>query len=39
VRNSDNAIVIDLKDEDFKQLVVEVKDPKESVELINSHIG
>ena len=39
VRNSGNAIVIDLKDEDFKQLVVEVKDPKESVELINSHIG
>jgi hypothetical protein len=39
VRKSDCAIVIELKNEDFKQLVVEVKDPKATLQLINSHIG
>lgn len=39
VVESKNAIVIELKDDEFKKLVVEVNNPKESIELINSHIG
>ncbi len=38
VHNSDAAIVIDLENEDFKHLVVEVKDPTETLALINGNI-
>jgi hypothetical protein len=36
VHNPDNTVVIELKDERYNQLVVEVADPKAAVELVQS---
>jgi len=36
VHNPDNTIVIELKDERYKQLIVEVADPNAAVELIKA---
>ncbi len=36
VHNPDNTIVIELKDEQYKQLIVEVADPKAAVELVKA---
>ena len=36
VHNPDNTIVINLKDERYNQLVVEVADPKAAVELVTA---
>ena len=38
VRHADKAIVIELKNEDFKRLVVEVENPAEAVALIQDKI-
>jgi hypothetical protein len=35
VSNADNAIVIDLKDEDYHQLIIEVENPQEAIILLN----
>lgn len=36
VRNPDNAVVIDLDDEDYEQLIVEVEDPDAVVALLSA---
>ena len=36
VRNPDNAVVIDLDDEDYEQLIVEVEDPEAVVALLSA---
>ncbi|HXM65602.1 MAG TPA: hypothetical protein VN911_02645 [Candidatus Acidoferrum sp.] len=36
VHNPDNTIVIELKDEQYKQLIVEVADPKAAVEMVKA---
>ena len=38
VRHADKAIVVELEDEDFKRLVVEVENPAEIVELIEKNL-
>jgi hypothetical protein len=35
VSNTDNAIVIDLKDEDYHQIIIEVENPLEAIHLLN----
>jgi hypothetical protein len=35
VSNTDNAIVIDLKDEDYHQLIIEVESPEEAIRLLS----
>lgn len=35
VSNSDKAIVIDLKDEQYNQLIIEVENPLEAIELLS----
>jgi hypothetical protein len=36
VANKQNAIIIDLKDEKYKQLIIEVADPSAAIKLIGS---
>jgi hypothetical protein len=36
VSNKKNAIVVDLKNSSFKKLIIEVANPSESIELLNS---
>lgn len=36
VHNPDNTVVIDLRDERYNELIVEVADPKAAVELVNA---
>lgn len=36
IHNPDNAVVIELRDEQYSQLVVEVADPKAAVELVKA---
>jgi hypothetical protein len=36
VSNPDSAIVIDLKDEEYHQLIVEVENPLEAIDLLNN---
>jgi hypothetical protein len=33
--NTDNAIVIDLKDEDYHQIIIEVENSLEAIHLLN----
>ena len=35
VANKKNAIIIDLKDEKYKQMIVEVQDPAQSISVLN----
>ena len=35
VVNKDNAIIIDLEDESYKKLIIEVKNPLETIDFIN----
>jgi hypothetical protein len=35
VSNAANAIVIDLKDEDYHQIIIEVENPLEAIHLLN----
>ena len=37
VRNPDNAVVIDLDDEDYKQLIIEVENPDAVVALLSAN--
>jgi hypothetical protein len=36
VSNADNAIIIDLKDENYHQIIIEVENPQETISLLNS---
>jgi hypothetical protein len=36
VSNADNAIVIDLKDDDYKRIIIEVENPSEAINLLNN---
>jgi hypothetical protein len=36
VSNADNAIVIDLKDEVYHQLIIEVENPLAAIDLLNN---
>jgi hypothetical protein len=38
VSNTDNAIVIDLKDEAYHQIIIEVENTKEAIDLLNSFV-
>jgi hypothetical protein len=39
VHNPENTIVIELRDEQYKELIVEVSDPQSAVKLIQTWIG
>jgi hypothetical protein len=36
VSNPDNAIVVNLKDEEFSQLIIEVENPQAAIDLLNN---
>lgn len=36
VVNKENCIIVELKDEEYKQLIIEVENPAEAMELLNS---
>lgn len=35
VSNIENCIIVDLKDEEYKQLIIEVENPKEALQFLN----
>jgi hypothetical protein len=37
VANKDNSIIVELKDEDYKQLIIEVENIDEAIKLLTSH--
>ena len=36
VSNIENCIIVDLKDEDYKQLIIEVESPTDALEILNN---
>lgn len=39
VSNIDNCIIVDLKDEEYKQLIIEVENPTEALQFLNASLN